>query len=101
MATVRGYLLPEKIGDNTHFTWGHVREVHKIPGLEITVVEYNCPDVQFSVYFKNKECNISYSTLEEAIIAGIAINNLGMESTFNGSYVECASKILGVYDKEK
>lgn len=90
-----GFPLPEKIGTETHFTWGPVLKLHKIEALEITIVEYEDKGTPaFSIYHQNKACGMSTPTLEQAVIFGIGIRKLGSSAAFNGNAPYFACKLL-------
>lgn len=76
--------LPEPLDGDTHFTWGPVIQLHKIPDMNIIIVEYkpqifeNCGAT--GKYSDNHNFHLhgtssSFSTLAAAIIFGIARHN--------------------------
>lgn len=77
------FRLPEAIGNTTHFTWGPVVAIHRVPALDINIVEYHpgtYDDEGHSTrgYEKEKvefhlhDTCYSFNTLSQAIIHGIA-----------------------------
>lgn len=82
----KGYLLPEPIGDNTHFTWGPILEIHSV--LYYDIVQYlhrglgaDGEDLQqFHVYVNGQDCSRSLGSLDDALLCAIDLRNNGMGS---------------------
>ena len=76
--------LPEPLDGDTHFTWGPVVELHKLPRFEAIIVEYK-PQIfddsgatgKYSDEhsFHLHETSSSFESLEAAIIFAIARHN--------------------------
>jgi hypothetical protein len=71
------YKLPESIDGSWEFTWGPVQAVHRVPALDIVVVEYlQLPQVEGEgdaiPQFHLHDSNWSFDSLEVAVIYGIA-----------------------------
>jgi len=73
--------LPEMIGTETHFTWGPVEKIHRIPDLNLIIIEYhsdifeNCQatgEYEEKTTFHLHGTSSSLPSLSDAIIFGIA-----------------------------
>lgn len=65
-----------KASRNARFTWGRVVKIHEIGYLSIVEYVSTCPtETRFHVYQNGVDTNASESTMESAIIYGIACAN--------------------------
>lgn len=79
------FRLPEPLDGDTHFTWGPVVKVHKIPELNIIVIQYHDQIYEKGSptgRYEETECKFhlhstssSFDSLEDAIIFGIGKYN--------------------------
>ena len=78
------FRLPEPLDGDTHFTWGPVVQLHKLPALDTIIIEYK-PEIfenGFATKKYSDEHNFhlhgtsgSFDRLEAAIIFAIARHN--------------------------
>jgi len=98
MKNYEKHLLPEPIGSETHFTWGPVKEIHRIESLNIVIIEYhrevfenNSSTGRYSdsTNFHLHGTSTSYESLESAIIFGIA-----KHKSIDGSFAQSCCKLM-------
>ena len=91
--------LPEPLNGDTHFTWGPVVELHKLPRFNAVIVEYK-PQIfdenghgtkQYSDEhsFHLNGTSSSFNSLESAIVFAIAKHN-----KVNDSFARAACHLL-------
>ena len=87
-----GKYLPDDV-----YTWGKLVKVHDVDPLEVSIVEYIHEDkTHFHPYIAKKDTNVSYNTIEQAIVGAILIRKHGFEKVFNGRYDFFACKVMDI-----
>ena len=96
------HLLPEPLDGDTHFTWGPVVGLHKIPAMNIIIVEYKGQIYEpgpTGKYHDESTFHLhgtsgSFENLESAIIFGIAKHNNVCDS-----FARASCRLLEIEDK--
>jgi hypothetical protein len=93
----RPYELPEEIDGSREFTWGPVTAIHRLPALDIVVVEYLQLLTEFGdgkVQFHLYGTPWSFDSLSAAVVYGVG-RHLGSDT----DHVRSACYLLGISEQ--